>query len=99
MELEEDSPKSLSFETRGHKEIHYSFNDTLKNIELVSKNNHPYVRVITWNHMFDKPNRNEYMEFNPIYFSRNKWEEYSMNSKRSEMAKILFNNFNTNTIN
>ena len=93
------SLKSLSFETRGHKEIHYTFSDTLKNIELVSKNHHPYVKVITWNHMLDKPSNNEYMEFNPIYFSSNKWEEYNMNKKRSEMVKILFNNFNTNTIN
>ena len=84
------SLKSLSFETKGHKEVHYTFSDKIKNIELVSQNNHPYVKVITWNHMFDKPTNNDYMEFNPIYFSNNKWEEYNMNKKRSEMTKNLF---------
>ena len=87
------SLKSLFFETKGHKKVYYSFNDTIQNIALVSKNNSPYVRVITWNHMLDKPTNNEYIEYKPIYFSKNKWKEYSMNNQRAELAKNLFNNY------
>ncbi len=93
------SLKSLSFETRGHRKTHYTVSDTLNNITMVSKNNKPYVKVITWNHMLDKPTNNEYIEFNPIYFSSKKWKEYNMDNRRSEMVKMLFNKFNTRRIN
>tara|TARA_B100000945_G_scaffold316188_1_gene316649 strand:+ start:1841 stop:2533 length:693 start_codon:yes stop_codon:yes gene_type:complete len=88
------SLRSLYFETKGHKQVHYSFDDSVNNIGLVSRNNHPYLRVITWNHMLDKPINNEYMEYTPIYFPSNKWKEYNMNNQRAEMAKNFLKNFN-----
>ena len=86
--------KLLSFETNGHKAIHYSSNTSINNIKLVSKNNFPFVNIISWNHMIGTPNSTEYKEFKPIYFSKDLWEEYRMDNNRSVLVKDLLKNFN-----
>lgn len=86
--------KSLSFETNGHKSVHYYSNDTINNIKLVSKNNFPFINIITWNHMIGLPNSSEYKEFNPIYFPKELWKEYGMDKNRSVLAKDLLKSFN-----
>ena len=88
------SLKSLDFETRGHKEMHYSDSSLTNNISSVSNKNHPFIRIVTWNHMMDRPDSSKYIEFYPIYFPNSKWKEYNMGNKRAEMTKKLFNNFN-----
>jgi hypothetical protein len=86
--------KSLSFETAGHKTVHYYSNTAINNIKLVSKNNFPFINIITWNHMIGAPNNNKYKEFKPIYFSKELWEEYRMDNNRSVLVKNLLKNFN-----
>ena len=38
-------------EKNRHKAFHYSSNNPINYIKLVSKNNFPFINVITWNHM------------------------------------------------
>ena len=87
------SLKSLSFETRGHKLVHYSAEETINNTKLVSKNNFPFINVITWNHMLGLPNSNQYKEFKPIYFPEELWLEYNMDNNRAESVKGLLKKF------
>ena len=82
------SLKSLDFETSQHKEVHYSNSSSTNNISSVSNKNHPFIRIITWNHMIDRPDSSKYIEFYPIYFPRSKWKEYNMDNKRAEMTKF-----------
>tara|TARA_B100001142_G_scaffold57237_1_gene55986 strand:- start:324 stop:1001 length:678 start_codon:yes stop_codon:yes gene_type:complete len=88
-----DSLRALSFETTGHKAVHYSSNNPINNTRLVSKNNCPFINIITWNHMLGLPNSNQYKEFKPIYFSEELWLEYNMDNNRSELIKILLKKF------
>tara|TARA_Y100000996_G_scaffold415368_1_gene409633 strand:- start:699 stop:1370 length:672 start_codon:yes stop_codon:yes gene_type:complete len=90
-----DSLRLLSFETDKHKEVHYSSNDPINNINLVSKNNFPFISIITWNHMIGQPDSNKYREFKPIYFTKELWKEYRMDNNRSTLVKELLKDFNT----
>ena len=84
----------LTFELPGHKIIHFSKSDNQNKIDLVSKNNSPFIKVASWNHLFEQPvEGGNVKHFIPIPFPLEKWKNYKMNNRRAEIAKNYFEQF------
>lgn len=95
--LSNDSLNSLdfmTFELPGHKITHFSKSEGNEEIHLVIKNNTPFVKVASWNHLFEQPNEQDNVQhFIPTPFPIEKWENYKMNNRRAEIAKNYLEQF------
>ncbi|MFH1850905.1 MAG: hypothetical protein ABIA75_01030 [Candidatus Neomarinimicrobiota bacterium] len=78
----------LRFEIPEHKEINIPNYELKIELDAVSQDGIPWVRVASWNHLFLPPEKNDQTNrFKLKLFPKEIWQEYNMDRKRAEVGK------------